>query len=391
MLPGDMKDITKKNVLCPQIFAVGDVSFEGKLSVSPDPLVFGDLERYIKGCDICIANLENPLTTSSNGIVGKCTLHGDPGWAEVLKKAGINLVSLANNHMMDYGEVGLLSTINSLELAGLSYVGAGRNITEACKPLFIDVVGKRLAFLARTSVIVSSPSYATESQAGVAYLDVSETIENIENSKKEADYVILVIHWGLEEYSYPSPKQRMLAKEFLTAGADLILGHHPHVLQGIENIDGRLVAYSLGNFLFDEIEWRFVDKEGQRQERVVNLSDQNRKAGMLKLVLTHRGVESYEFIPTHITPEGQIKIENTYERKREFNHLCSRLHWPGYSLLWRLYSLRQEWKVRLKPMTIGRLKWANLKKIRPKHFRELLGGLCRSSKIVSGNSTNPYE
>jgi len=123
----------------------------------------------------------------------------------------------------------------------------------------------------------------------------------------------------------------------------------------------------------------------------VELNEDSRKGGILTVGLSNQGIDSHEFIPTYIDRDGRVKIDNTLERQQEFTRLCFRLHWPAYSTLWRLYSLRQEWKLRLKPMTIGRLKWANLKKIRPKHFRELLGGMCRSSKIVSGNSTNPYE
>lgn len=373
------------------IAAVGDISFTGPNTECPSLSVLSEVIPVLKDCNIVVGNLESPLVTDAEPIPGKCTLHGDPRWAEVLRAAGIILVSLANNHMMDYGEAGLFSTVDALDSAGIYHLGAGRNKEEACAPLFLEIKGMRVACLARTSVIVTSPSYAGDKQPGVAFLNIEETKEKIRICKSQSDIVILLMHWGVEEYSYPSPRQLSIARELISAGADIILGHHPHVLQGLEKIDGRLVAYSLGNFLFDDIGWCFVDKEGQRQERDVKLSDQNRKAGILKLMLTDRGIESYDFIPTHISPEGPVRIENSLERKLEFSRLCSRLHWPAYSAVWRLYSLTQEWELRLKPMTMGRLKWANLKKVRPKHFRELWEGLRRSGKITSEKSTNPYE
>jgi len=373
------------------IAAVGDISFTGPNTECPSLSVLSEVIPVLKDCNIVVGNLESPLVTDAEPIPGKCTLHGDPRWAEVLRAAGIILVSLANNHMMDFGEAGLFSTMRALDSAGINYVGAGKNSDEACASLLFSAEGRNIAFLARTSVIVTSPSYAEAETPGVAFLDIEETKEKIGICKSRADIVVLLIHWGLEEYSYPSPRQLSIARELISAGADIIIGHHPHVLQGLENIDGRLVAYSLGNFLFNNIEWCFVDKEGDRQERVVRLSEDNREGGILKVTLSNQGVDSYEFIPTYIEPGGAVRIENTLERKRELNHLCSRLHWPAYSAAWRLYSLRQEWELRLKPMTIGRLKWANLKKVRPKHFREFWEGLRRSGKITSEKSTNPYE
>jgi hypothetical protein len=373
------------------IAAVGDISFTGPNTECPSLSVLSEVIPILKDCNIMVGNLESPLVTDAEPIPGKCTLHGDPRWAEVLRAGGIILVSLANNHMMDYGETGLFSTIQALDSAGIKYLGAGRDKKEACAPLFLDIRSKRIAFLARTSVIVSSPCYATGNRPGVAFLDIEETKERIRACRQGADLVIVLMHWGLEEYSYPSPSQRRTAKGLIEAGADLILGHHPHVMQGFEKIGHGLVAYSLGNVLFDDIQWSFFDQDGQRQDRLIKLSKENRKGGILKVAFSENGIESYEFIPTYIEPGGPVRIENTLDRKQEFSRLCSRLHWPGYSALWRLYSISKEWELRLKPISIGRLKWANLKKVRPKHFRELWEGMRRSGKITSEKSTNPYE
>jgi len=377
--------------LQPNICTVGDISFAGVTNLKFSSKFFESARNEWTNSDFVIGNLESPLLSNGDFVNNKCVLKADPGWAKIIKSAGINMVSLANNHLMDYGPEGLFNTIEVLKETGLYFVGAGKNKNSALAPCWVQLNGQSLAFLGRSSVIVSSPCYASESSPGVAYLDENETKDSIIECKKKADKVVLLIHWGVEHYHYPTPAQRKLAKELIHVGADLILGHHPHVLQGIERIGNGLICYSLGNFLFNDIEWSFFDEEGQRQKKVIKLTKENRKGGMLKTTLSDQGINSYKFIPTHIEYDGTVKIQNTLERQREFSNLCSRLHWPAYSFLWRLYSLKQEWKLRLKPMTIERLNWTSLKKIRPKHFRQLLDRVRRSAKISTEKSTNPYE
>jgi hypothetical protein len=370
---------------------VGDISFMGTHAERPRIDLFKGVLPSFKKCDFIVANLENPLLAGLNPVPGKCTLRASPDWAKAMLENGFGLVTLANNHVMDYGPDGLLSTFESLGRTGIRYFGAGKNLVDACAPLIEMVSTSRVAFLGRSSVIVTSPCYAGEKSPGVAQFDLGETKKSIKKCKSQVNTVIVVLHWGIEHYKYPTPKQRREARELIEAGADLVIGHHPHVLQGIERIGKGLVCYSLGNFLFDDITWSFVGKEGETQEKVIKLSKNNRQGGIVKISLSNEGVSSYEFIPTYIQHDGIVTIENTPERQKEFSRLCSRLHWPAYSFLWRLYSLRQEWKLRLKPMTIGRLKWANLKKFRLKHFRELYDGIRRSGKITSEKSTNPYD
>jgi len=344
--------------------AVGDIAFEGLCFDRPSANVFLDASPILKSADLTIANLENPLTEAETGVERKFTLRGDPGWARIVKDAGIDLVTLANNHTMDYGHKGLFDTIHTLNLAGLAYLGAGRNREEACAPKFMEIKGMRLAILARTSVIVTSPSYAGDTQPGVAFLEPEETKKTIKSCKKEADIVVLLIHWGLEEYLYPTSYQRHLSMDFIEVGADLILGHHPHVLQGVERIGNGLVCYSLGTFVFADHESSFIDRDGQPRNHIVRLSIDDRKGGILQMSFSGENIKSYKFFPTFLHSNGIVKIKNTLKRQRDFSRLCSRLHWPAYAFLWRLYSLRMEWKLRIKPMTIGRLKWANLKKLR---------------------------
>jgi capsule synthesis protein PGA_cap len=373
------------------VAGIGDISFNNINNGEICGNVLRDLAQSTDSCDIVIGNLEGPLTKFGKSVSGKCAIGGSPLGVKALTNAGIGAVCLANNHIMDYGREGLFETIKILESENIAYFGAGDSKEEGCAERYVEIKGKRIALLGKSSVVVSSPCYATGQSPGVAQFDLDETKKAIKDCKSRADFTVVVLHWGVEHYNYPTPNQRREARELIEAGADLIIGHHPHVLQGIERIEKGLVCYSLGNFLFDDITWSFVDKEGKKQEKVIRLTEENRKGGIVKVSLSREGVSSYEFIPTYIQHDGTVTIENTPERQKEFNRLCSRLHWPAYSFLWRLYSLSQEWKLRLKPMTIGRLKWANLKKVRPKHFKEFYDGIRRSGKITSEKSTNPYE
>lgn len=373
------------------ISAIGDISF---MSVNGDELaekVFSSIASIFTDADFVVANLESPLLVQGESVSGKCTLHGNPGWAAIMRDAGVNLVSLANNHLMDFGIDGLMATTKALNAASIMHVGAGNNIKEANAPVFAHIGQVRIAYLARTSVVVASPCYAGANLSGVACLDVEETKRNIRACKKQADLVILLIHWGLEGYAYPSPSQRIIASELINAGVDVILGHHPHVLQGVEKFGDTLVCYSLGNFVFDDVPWSFIDENGLQQNRIVKLMPGNRKGGMVNLCLFEGRVESFEFIPTYIRSNRTVSIDNTLERKRQFDRLCSNLNFPVYNQLWRFYSVIKEWKLRISPMLHGKFQWRTLKKIRFKHVKQLLNTLHRSARIIVEKSTNPYK
>ena len=374
-----------------RVAAVGDMSFNDRADDHPSLDTFSDTIPILRGSDVAVANLESPLLRDGTSIPGKCTLQGAPEWAAVIKKAGIHIVSLANNHIMDFGESGLARTIQSLEAASVKYLGAGKNREDACAPLYLDSNGLTIAILARTQVPVSSPSYATDSRAGTAFLAVDETIGSIRRCKDRADIVILLIHWGLEEYSYPSAHQRFLARLFAEAGASVIIGHHPHVLQGTERIGTALVSYSLGNFVFEDVRWSFATNGGNLTSETFKLTDENRRGGILTALVSARGVESYEVLPTRIGTDGRVVMEDPSEREKQFVRLCTRLRTRGYPLFWRAYSLRQEWRLRARPLINGNLSVANLKKLRPHHFKVLFATLHRSARLTLEKTTNPYE
>jgi len=374
------------------VSAVGDISFQGVSLREAKSVVFDSVRTVFEGSDIVIANLECPLIAEREGtpVVGKCTLRGSTAWAETMKAAGIQLVSLANNHMMDFGEAGLLSTVSELDRVGLWHVGAGRDIEEACRAKVVTGAGKRLAVLARSSVVVASPSYAGVNIPGVARLDVEETVEAIKECKRAADYVVLLLHWGIEEYRYPAPEQRRWAERFVDAGLDLLLGHHPHVIQGLEKINNSLVHYSAGNFVFDEFNWSFINRDGEVQEAVSEMSGRNRQGMVLRVEFEASGLK-YKAIQTKIEPSGAVFVDESEARARDFEALCKRLNWPAYRFWWPVYAAFREIDLRILPLVRGKFTWEKIKKIRPSHLTQLAGALKRSLRIASEKSTNPYE
>lgn len=370
------------------ISVVGDISFTGSIISLPFPSVFQQVKNIFKNSDLVIGNLEGPLTLCTEGLRGKCTLRGDPGWAQILKNVGFNLLSLANNHLMDYGPEGLFDTIKSLDSAGIKHIGSGNNQNKANTPLFLNIKSYNLAILARSSVIVSSPCYAGPAKPGVAFLDKQELIEQIQFCRSRVDLVMVILHWGLEDYRYPSPTQVNLAKDLILAGADILIGHHPHVLQGIHRFNGKLIAYSLGNFLFNEFNWR---NGTSGREMKFTLSEANRKGMILQITWNKDNQPQYCPVFTRINEDACVSRDDDPKRVDEFNDLCKELERPFYSWWWRLYACKREWELRLKPVVNLKRLVKNFRKLRLHHFMELVHLFRKSINISSEKSTNPYE
>ncbi|MGD9897737.1 MAG: CapA family protein [Calditrichaceae bacterium] len=374
-----------------RISALGDISFVESKNLSDKAGLFNMISPILKKSDLVIGNLEGPLMLDGMPVPGKCTLNGDPEWARVMMDSGINMVTLANNHMMDYGVQGLTETIKNLDSAGIKYVGAGRNIKEALRPEYFESEGKKIGILGRTSVIVSSPSYAGEDQPGVAFFDLDETIGTIRTCKKQCDVVIVLMHWGIEHYNYPAPDQRGIAQKIIDAGTDLIIGHHPHVLQGMERIGKGLVAYSLGNFVFNDFEWSFNLPDGQQKTVKTILDVIHRRSLILNVEINNSFEINEEKIFTYITADGSIIPDYELYRGKHFKKLMAGLNYPFYNQLWRMYSLKREWELRIKPMLSFKKNITKITKIRFRHFKELFHSISRSSQVSSGKTTNPYE
>jgi hypothetical protein len=313
-------------------------------------------------------------------------------WATVLRQAGVGVVSLANNHVMDYGPSGLAQTMDALSGAGVRFAGAGLDRERACAPAFVTIRGTRVAFLARTGVLVTAPSYAQERSPGTAFLDPTETVAAIKRCRPNAEVVVLLLHWGLEEYRYPSPSQRKLVKQFARAGADVVLGHHPHVTQGIERIGRTVVAYSLGNFAFGETEWQWRDRDGSPVSARLQLSVLNRQGLLLELNHTSGLPIAIAVRASSIDLDGGVGFDVDAGRLEEVSRLSRALTARAYALRWWLYAMQREWVLRLRPANLSPFHVVRrLTKLRGRHLRQAAATMLRSSRIIFERSTNPYE
>lgn len=208
---------------------------------------FAAMPEY-RQADLAMVNLENPLTRATTPLAGKqFAFKADPAAVKVLEAGGVDIVTLANNHTMDYQEAGLEETIATLDQAGIQHVGAGRNVKDARRPDIIEVKGQRIAYLGYYS---ADFEIASETRAGSNYAEEKRIAEDIQALRKQVDWIIVNYHWGAELATHPADWQMELARFTIDQGADVVVGHHPHVLQGAEIYKGRPIAYSLGNFIF---------------------------------------------------------------------------------------------------------------------------------------------
>jgi len=246
-----------------RILWVGDIVMEvaWRQPAVPPRLLFDGVREKLREYDLVIANLESPLTNWPEP-----TPHKDkaaiesgrdviiqvrsPNAARALHDAGIQVVGLANNHTMDYTEQGLLDTFARLRAAHVLFAGAGNNIAEAEAPLIVEKKSRRIGILSFSDV-VPKYSWAEPDRPGIATAkETVPVIEAVRRARPRVDILIVVFHWGVQFDREPSERQKSLALETQRAGADLILGAHPHVLQGVGCLDRVPVVYSAGNFAF---------------------------------------------------------------------------------------------------------------------------------------------
>lgn len=234
--------------------AVGDIMLAG----SAAPVLkrhglshpFNATRSILKRSHIAIGNLEAPISSRGDEFRDKrFRFRAPPGTARALKDAGFSVLSLANNHMMDFGTTGLNDTLAELRQQAILPSGAGMNLDEARQPAIVTVSGKSIAFLSY-SLTYPAEFFATRQQSGTAPGYKPLVRSDILRARQLADHVVVSFHWGKELDAKPSPYQTRAAREAIDAGADLVLGHHPHVLQGIERYKGGLICYSLGNYAF---------------------------------------------------------------------------------------------------------------------------------------------
>jgi len=216
------------------------------------------LNEYINQNDYSvILNLEGSYKSGKEALKWFVLNHNEKV-IEALKLLNVKAVNLANNHVLDWGESGLRDLMNDLEENNLPFFGAGLDLKEACEPEIIEMEGFKIGFLG-FGWWISQCEYAKENSAGVAPLDRDTVLRQIREIKPKVDKLILFVHWGYEYEKYPLPIHRKLAHDCIDEGVDIIIGHHPHVIQVKETYKGKHIYYSLGNFYFGSRRGKFID------------------------------------------------------------------------------------------------------------------------------------
>lgn len=238
------------------LVAVGDIMLGGTaeeiMLKNGYDYPFKHTRQLFSNADIVIGNLEGPLTNHEiPDNSDKQYLFRSPPEvvAPALRRAGFNAMNLANNHILDYGVIGMNDTIQSLDRSGIISLGAGQNLDQARAGRIIRTTHGDVALLGYSLTFPES-FWATDTRPGTAFGHKKQIVEDIQRLSQQAEYIVVSFHWGREKTEALRPYQPRLARAAIDAGADLVLGHHPHILQAIETYKQGLIIYSLGNYVF---------------------------------------------------------------------------------------------------------------------------------------------
>ncbi len=295
------------------LVAVGDISYsrgvERTVKEQKDiNYPFLKIQDYLNSANLVFGNLETPITQGAEIPDFEMIFRSNPGTEQALKQAGFSVLSLANNHTPNFGEKGLKDTFNYLAEAGIKYVGAGNNEQEANQPVYIEKSEIKFAFLAYNDIDIVPASYeASDNCAGTAFMRIDKMRGVVKEAKQKADFVIVSMHAGIEYTDKPNDSQVNFAHAAIDAGADLIIGHHPHVVQALEKYKGKYIFYSLGNFVFDQ---------PQSQETKEGLA--------IKVYFTKDGINKISFLPVVMENLAQPKMADNSAAEK----ILKRLNFP---------------------------------------------------------------
>ncbi len=286
------------------LLAVGDIMLSRHVGTrirqaQDNILPFRKLKDELSQADITFGNLESPFYNKGPLITSGMVFKAEPETIEGLVISGFDILSLANNHFGDRREEAMVYTFKHLRENGIKFIGAGENFKEAHAPTFLNHEGIRFAFLAYDTPTVTPSSYAaTEEKPGLAFMDVEQLKKDIAKAKRRTEVVIVSMHAGTEYTNQPNQAQKDFAHTACEAGASLVLGHHPHVVQITEQYNDCYIIYSLGNFVFDQM-W----------------SEETREGVMAKCKFEDEELKKIEFIPIKIEDYNQPRLAHDSESK----------------------------------------------------------------------------
>ncbi len=242
------------------VIAVGDIMLDRSvwktIQANGYESILARVRDLTRSADISFANLECPLSDEGpHSPVEHLIFRAPPSTVRVLLDGGFDVVALANNHSLNAGRVGALNTLDTLEKHSIAYCGMRREKERSWEPTYFQVNGYTLGFMSYTDLAFEHGSYA---KVG----DYDELAQQLASAKSACDFLFVSVHWGNEYQNVPTTRQKKLGHFLVDSGVDVVLGHHPHVLQGVEVYNGSPIFYSMGNFVFDQ-------REGERMESAI--------------------------------------------------------------------------------------------------------------------------
>ncbi len=250
---------------------------------------FVKVQPLLQKADLLFGNLESPISARGKPVKKEILFRADPKAVYGLLFAGFDVMSLANNHALDYGQDALFDTRFILWMNGIKYVGAGKNLTDSRKMIVFETNGIKVGFIG-CALTWPKSFYATAKKGGISPLNLKYLISDILKYRRYVDILVLSVHWGFEYEVYPRKFQIKLAHQLADAGVDIIVGHHPHVLQGLEFYKSSVIAYSLGNFVFDQ-------PFPETKESVI-----------LWIDATKNGIKTVSITPLYLTNDGFFPV-----------------------------------------------------------------------------------
>lgn len=329
--------------------------------------LFDAVADIFAGCDVVLGNLECTLPGDGPCVPTEPRVVATEELVRAVGQAGFTHVTLANNHMFDCLHAGFTRTRRFVMGMGVSCFGAGDDLSDAFAPAFAEAAGIRITFLGAVDECTGVSQFADQGRWGVAPLDMDRLLPQISKLAEQVDHVVVSAHWGEERLGIPSPSQIAQAHAMVDAGASMILGHHPHVLQGLEVYRGAPIIYSLGNFVANEVYWTDGD--------AVTWNRTERTGCILLAELTRDSIEIVGQIPTYDDATRVTVDETSFGAKRiaRVNRALSR----GVTL--KRYR-REHLRVKTIKPILAHLKWSELRRIRWRHFRKALGTIFRAGR-----------
>lgn len=309
-IPSDNKsvEVVEPEEVKVKIMAVGDIMTSR--TVGQKMLKHGYDYPFLKTgsllseADLTFGNLETAITPGKVVTTGEMMFRSDPEVAKTLKDVGFDIVSLANNHTPNYGQKGLLDTYKLLDEQKVEYIGAGKDLAEARQLKITEVKGVKIGWLAYNADDVVPTNYqASDKRAGTVFMDVESMKKDVLSAKKQVDLVFVSMHAGTEYTAIPNKMQSDFARSAIDAGADLIIGHHPHVVQHLEKYKNKFIIYSLGNFVFDQM-W----SEPTRRGLAVEITANKNKVEQLRFIPVI--IDDYSQPRPALDPEAKVIIKS---------------------------------------------------------------------------------